>query len=74
MGSPLFRGGYDDFSMPLCANCERPMVAITYTVTIKGEKVKVCSFACEEELRERHDDPRKPLKRKPGKPPTRIQL
>lgn len=74
MSSPLFRGVYDDFSMPLCANCERPMVAIRYTIEIKGEKVKVCSFQCEEELRVKHNDPRKPLERKPGKPSTRIEM
>ena len=74
MSSPLFRGGYDDFSMPPCANCGHFMTGIRYVVTIKGEKVKVCSFACEEELRVKHDDPRKPLEWKPGKPSTKIQL
>lgn len=72
--SSLFRGGLNDFSMPRCANpaCGKFMVGVRYTVIIKDEKVKVCSFACEEALRVKHNDPRKPLKSKPGKPPLKM--
>jgi len=72
MSSPLFRGSYDDFSMPPCANCGKHMVGIRYVLKIKGEKVRVCSVKCEDELREKHGEPRKPIKRKPAKPPMKI--
>ena len=70
----LFRSGYNDFSMPRCANsnCGKFMTGVRYTIEIKGEKVKVCSMACEDELREKHGEPRKPIKSKPAKPPMKM--
>lgn len=52
----LLRGGVD-LDVQTCAHCGRRVVfGIVYSVTIKGEKFRVCSFECEKALKER-DDP-----------------
>lgn len=75
MSSPLFRGGFGNFLTPPCANCGKVMIGgIQQVFKIKGEKVRVCSVQCEDELRAKHNEPRKPLKFKQGKPSRRIEM
>lgn len=51
MTSPLFKGSREDFSMDYCANCGTYLSGVKLRVEIEGQEVKVCSFACEKELK-----------------------